>query len=96
MKCAGIITEASDAIPETPVRRLTPRPLKGQWTALEHSIDLGNCLTVTSLRLQPLYLPIPDRVSGPPALNRLQVYEHPGGPERASGHLPDPGHQHLR
>lgn len=32
MKCAGIITEASDAIPETPVRRLTPKPLKGQWT----------------------------------------------------------------
>lgn len=27
-KCAGTITEASDAIPETPVRCLTPRPLK--------------------------------------------------------------------
>lgn len=32
MKCAGIIMEAFDAIPETPVRRLTPEPLKGQWT----------------------------------------------------------------
>lgn len=28
MKCAGTITEASAAIPETPVRRLTPKPLR--------------------------------------------------------------------
>lgn len=63
---------------------------------LQHGVDRRACLTMTSLCLQPLYLPISDRVSGPPALNRLQVYEHPGGPDRASGHLPDSGHQYLR
>lgn len=77
---------------EAPYTKTTERSVD----TVEHSTILGNCLIVTSLHLQSLYLPISDWVSGPPALNCLQVYEHPGGPERASGHLPDSGHQHLR
>lgn len=62
---------------------------------VQHCADHRACLTTASPCFQPLYLPISDRVSGPAALNRLQVYEHPGGPDRASWHLPDSGHQYL-
>lgn len=45
--------------------------------------------------LQPLHLPIPGRLPGSPAVHRVQVHEHSGGPHRASGHFPGSGHQHL-
>lgn len=45
--------------------------------------------------LQSLYLSISDWVPGSPSINCLQVHEHPGRPNRASRHLPDPSYQHL-
>lgn len=82
--------------PRNPCEAPYTKAAEGSVNTVEPSADLGNCLTVTSLHLQSLYLPISGRVSGPPALDRLQVHERPGGPDRASGHLPDSGHQHLR
>lgn len=39
MKCAGTITEASAAIPRIPVSRLTPKPLRSQWTSSSTSVS---------------------------------------------------------
>lgn len=46
--------------------------------------------------LQPLCLPVSGWVPGSPAVNCLQIHEHPGGPDCASGHIPDSGDQHVR
>lgn len=45
--------------------------------------------------LQSLYLPVSGWVPGSPPISCLQIHEHPGRPDCASGHLPDSGHQYL-
>lgn len=45
--------------------------------------------------LQSVHLPIPGWLSESPAVDCLQIHEHPVRPDCANGHLPDSGHQHL-
>lgn len=90
---AGTITEASVVIPETPVSRPTPRPLKSQLSVLVFFYYL--CFpkfVLTVVYLQSLYLSISNRVPGSAPVNSLQIHEHPGGEKLADRHIPDSGH----
>lgn len=92
MKCAGIITEASDAIPETPVRRLTPKPLKGQWTPwafrrsgkLSHR-DLSALAVAVSADLRPSV-----RASRPQSFTSIWASRRTGTCQRTSSRFRPP------